>query len=226
MDIVTYTRVSTSQQGHSGLGLEAQQASIDAFVKSRGATVLGTFTEIESGKVDARPQLEKAMRLAEERGATLLIAKLDRLSRDGAFLYNFRKSSVKFEVADMPGMNSLTLSVMIGMAQYEREIISERTRAALQAAKAKGKVLGNPNGAAALKRAGKGNAAGVAAIKKKADEFAARILHVVDELAENGIVSNEAIARALNERKTVTARGGKWHGATVRNLRARIASAA
>ena len=218
MDIVTYTRVSTSQQGHSGLGLEAQQASIDAFVKSRGATVLGTFTEIESGKVDARPQLEKAMRLAEERGATLLIAKLDRLSRDGAFLYNFRKSSVKFEVADMPGMNSLTLSVMIGMAQYEREIISERTIAALKAAKARGVRLGNPNGAAALLRAGKGNAAGVAAIKKKADEFAARILHVVDELTQTGITSNEAIARALNERKTVTARGGKWHGATVRNL--------
>ena len=94
----------------------------------------------------------------------------------------------------------------------------------MQAAKARGVRLGNPNGAAALLRAGKGNVAGVAAIKKKADEFAARILHVVDELAENGITGNEAIARALNERKTVTARGGKWHGATVRNLLERRAA--
>src|SRR5690348_8390870 len=131
MKIISYLRVSTAKQGRSGLGLEAQRESIERYARQRATTVLETFTEIESGKVNARPELDKAIHLAKLTGATLVIAKLDRLSRNAAFLLSLRDSGVRFVAADMPDANELTVGVMALVAQQEREAISLRTREAL-----------------------------------------------------------------------------------------------
>lgn len=222
MRLVVYTRVSTSRQGQSGLGLMAQQAAIESFVRQRGAEVLGAFTEVESGKLEHRPELAKALHLAKVTGATLLIAKLDRLSRNAAFLLALRDSGVRFIAADMPDANELTVGIMALVAQQERESISKRTREALNAARARGQKLGNPNGAAALHRAQKGNSAAVEAVRQHADKHAAQLRPVVASFADEGVTSLGAIAKALNERGMLTPRGGKWHKSSVRNLLRRI----
>lgn len=222
MRFVVYMRVSTARQGRSGLGLSAQQAAIESFVHQRTAEVLQTFTEVESGKLNERPELAKALHLAEVTGATLLIAKLDRLSRNAAFLLALRDSGVRFVAADMPDANELTVGIMALVAQQEREAISKRTKEALQAAKARGQRLGNPNGAAALKRAQRGNTAAIAVVRQQANEHAARLRPVVDSLAHEGISSLGAMAKALNERGMLTPRGGAWHKSSVRNLLARL----
>jgi len=154
--LVAYERVSTARQRLSGLGLEAQRKTIEDFAASRGADVFARFTEIESGRKVDRPQLIKALHLAKVTGATLVIAKLDRLSRNAAFLPALRDSGVRFLAVDMPEANDLTVGIMALVAQQEREAISRRTKEALAVANARGVRLGNPNGAAALRRAGKG----------------------------------------------------------------------
>src|SRR6185312_10690131 len=199
MKIVAYLRVSTRRQGASGLGLAAQQTAIDALAKQRHGKVVQTFTEVESGKLNARPELAKALHLAKVTGATLVIAKLDRLSRNAAFLLTLRDSGVKFIAADMPDANDLTVGIMALVAQQEREAISKRTKEALAAAKVRGVRLGNPNGAAALRRAGRGNAASVQAIRRAADNHAVNLKPVLDALATEGVVSLGAVADALNE---------------------------
>jgi len=143
MSYVAYLRVSTKQQGASGLGLEAQQMQVRKFVGGAGE-ILREYVEVESGKRDDRPQLEKAIRHAKEAGARLLIAKLDRLSRNAAFIFKLRDSGVNFVCADMPEANSLTIGIMAVLAQDERERIAARTKAALEAKKAQGKILGTP----------------------------------------------------------------------------------
>lgn len=222
MKIISYLRVSTSKQGQSGLGLEAQQSSIQAFAKQKKAEVIQTFTEIESGKNNDRPELEKAIHLSRVTGATLVIAKLDRLSRNACFLLTLRDSGVKFIAADMPEANELTIGIMALVAQQEREAISKRTKEALQAAKARGMKLGNPNGAAALKRASKGNLAGLRAIRVKADKHAQNLKPVIDSLRSEGISSLGAIANELNKRGMLTPRGGRWHKTSVKNLLSRV----
>jgi DNA invertase Pin-like site-specific DNA recombinase len=222
MKIVAYHRVSTEKQGRSGLGLEAQRHAIEAYAGQRGATVIKSFTEVESGKLNARPELEKALHLAKVTGATLVIAKLDRLSRNAAFLLMLRESGVKFVAADLPDANELTVGIMALVAQQEREAISKRTREALAAAKRRGVVLGNPNGARALRRARKGNRASLAIIQGKANSHASNLAPVVESLASEGVTSLGGIAAALNERGMLTARGGHWHRTTVSNLLRRI----
>ena len=222
MKIVAYHRVSTAQQGRSGLGLEAQEAAIKTYVSSKGAEVIESFTEVESGKNDHRPELTKALHLAEVTGATLVISKLDRLSRDAAFLLTLQKSNVKFLAADMPEANEFTVGVMALVAQQEREAISKRTKEALQAAKARGVTLGNPNGAAALRHADKGNTDSLNVIKQKADHHAQRLAPVIQSIKENGHSSLAAIAKELNERAMRTPRGGLWYATSVKNLMARL----
>lgn len=222
MKIVAYLRVSTARQGLSGLGLEAQAASIKAYVSSVGGRVVETFTEIESGKASNRPELTKALHLARVTGATLVIAKLDRLSRNAAFLLTLRDSGVRFVAADMPDANELTVGVMALIAQHEREAIAKRTKEALQAAKARGKVLGNPNGAAALRRAGKGNGAGVRAAVAIADAHARNLAPVIVAMRSEGIATLGGLASALNERGMLTPRGGRWHKSSVKNLLSRL----
>lgn len=216
--LVAYHRVSTTKQGNSGLGLEAQQAAIEAYADRTGACIVESFTEIESGKRNERPELLKALHHAKVTGAVLVIAKLDRLSRNAAFLLTLQDSGVRFVATDMPDANNLTVGIMALVAQQEREAISNRTKEALQAAKARGQKLGNPNGAAALRRAGKGNAAGVLAVKTKAQEYAQEMQAVVSNLQAQGKTSLGALAEALNKGGYKTPRGGAWHKTSVKNL--------
>ena len=219
--IISYLRVSTAQQGSSGLGLEAQEAAVVRYASSINADIVATFKEVETGKLNARPELTKALELAKLTGSTLVIAKLDRLSRNAAFLLNLQEARVPFVAADMPEASNLTVGFMALIAQYEAEAISKRTKEALQAAKVRGQRLGNPNGAAALLKAAKGNSAAVSVIKLKADNHARNLKPVIQALKAQGISSLGGIAKALNERGMLTPRGGTWHKTSVSNLLAR-----
>ncbi|MFZ3585229.1 recombinase family protein, partial [Loktanella sp. DJP18] len=160
--------------------------------------------------------------LAKVTGATLVIAKLDRLSRNAAFLLTLRDSGVRFMAVDMPEANDLTVGIMALVAQQEREAISRRTREALAIAKARGVKLGNPNGAAALKRAGKGGTALRATVASNADRFAEDLRPVIDDVQMQGVTTLRAIAAALNDRGMLTRRGGTWQVSNVRNLVKRL----
>jgi DNA invertase Pin-like site-specific DNA recombinase len=225
MRIVAYERVSTARQGASGLGLAAQREAIERFAQGRGAEVLGRFVEVESGRKADRPELARALHLAKVTGATLVIAKLDRLSRDAAFLLALRDGGVRFVAVDMPEANDLTVGIMALVAQAEREAISKRTKEALAAAKARGVKLGNPNGAAALRRAGKGGAALRATVAANADAHAWDLAPVVADLRAGGATSLRAIAAGLNARGMRTRRGGRWHVSNVANLLDRLGEA-
>lgn len=216
--LVAYERVSTARQGASGLGLEAQRKVIEDFAASRGAEVLARFTEVESGRKADRPELAKALHLAKVTGATLVIAKLDRLSRNAAFLLALRDSGVRFMAVDMPEANDLTVGIMALVAQAEREAISRRTKEALAVAKARGVKLGNPNGAESLRRAGKGGAALRAAVSANAAAFAADLAPVLNDVRAAGHTSLREIAAELTARGIRTRRGGEWYVGNVKNL--------
>jgi DNA invertase Pin-like site-specific DNA recombinase len=221
---VAYYRVSTARQGRSGLGLEAQRQAVANYLNGGRWTLLKEFTEIESGKLNTRPELEKALQLCRVTGATLVIAKLDRLSRNAGFLLTLRDSNIKFVAADVPDANNLTIGVLAVVAEAEREAISRRTKEALAAAKRRGVKLGNPHGARPLRRARKGNSAAVTAIRQRADEHAARLRPVLEDLRAEGVTTLAGIATALNDRGMQTPRGGTWHASSVKNLLGRIAS--
>ena len=218
MKFVTYLRVSTERQGQSGLGLEAQRAAVAAHVLVRGE-VVSEFVEVESGKRTDRPELARALAEAKRAGAVLLIAKLDRLARNVAFIANLLESGVEVTAADMPEANRFVLHIMAAVAEQEGRAISERTRAALAAAKARGIKLG---WSMLSRQAEQRQAAqkGVAVRMAKADDFAANVLPIVRELQSSGM-SLRGVANTLNERGVRTARGGKWQAATVRNVLAR-----
>ena len=203
---VAYYRVSTKRQGQSGLGLEAQQALVAPYADS----ILHSFTEVESGKVDARPQLDAALAMCRETGASILIAKIDRLSRDAAFLLALRKAGVDIVAADMPNAGTLEFGVRAVVAQHEREEISKRTKDALAAAKARGVKLGCPN-----PRAG-GLASGVAR-REKQQAVAKQAMPIISALRDAG-ASLRAIAGKLNDAGIPTAPGGKWYAASVSNI--------
>jgi DNA invertase Pin-like site-specific DNA recombinase len=140
---ITYLRVSTKVQGYDGLGIDAQRSSVQSFVKDD--IIINEYVEVESGARNDRPVLLKAIAEAKSTGSTLLIAKLDRLSRDAAFTLTLMNTSVDFICADMPSANTLTISIIAVMAQHERQLISDRTKAALQAKKLRGDKLGTPS---------------------------------------------------------------------------------
>jgi DNA invertase Pin-like site-specific DNA recombinase len=223
---VAYLRVSTERQGASGLGLEAQRKAVLDHVNGHGKLV-AEYVEIESGKrSDNRPQLQAALALAKATGATLIVAKLDRLARNVAFISALMESGVDFIAADMPMANRLTVHVLAAVAEHEREAISQRTRAALPAAKARGRILGNPNGARAIRRAARAagkaiNASGIAGTINAADQHRDRVLPVVEAIRAEGTTTLAGIAGELNARGILTARGGRWHATTIRNLLAR-----
>ncbi|CUW39650.1 putative Resolvase [Magnetospirillum sp. XM-1] len=212
MKFVAYFRVSTDRQGRSGLGLDAQRSTVTRFVTGRGE-IVGEFTEIESGSKADRPQLRAALDVAARHRATLVIARLDRLARNVAFIANLMDSRVDFIACDMPEANRLTLHILAAVAEHERDMISQRTKAALAAAKARGTRLGNPDGKTARKAA-------TARLIAKADQFAATVLPMVTGLASQGLGLRE-IARRLNERGIKTSHGREWQATTVRNLLAR-----
>jgi DNA invertase Pin-like site-specific DNA recombinase len=184
--------------------------------------VTARFTEVESGRNPDRPELAKALNAARVTGATLAIARLDRLSRNAAFLLTLRDSGVRFVACDMPAANDLTVGVMALVAEAEREAISRRTRDALAAAKARGVRLGNPNGAAALKRCADGGRALRRAVSENADRFAVDLAPVIADIRASGGCSLRAIAAELNDRGILTRHGARWHVSNVRNLLARI----
>lgn len=217
MRTINYYRVSTAKQGRSGLGLDAQRAAIASYCSTRGCEPLGEYTEVESGKRDDRPELAKALHHAKVTGATLVIAKLDRLSRNLAFLAALQEAGTKFVAADMPEANELTIHIMAAMAQAERKAISKRTKEALAVAKANGTKLGNPMGAKAFGPY-RGNGAAVDAIKAKAKAFAADVMPIIEAIRAEGHSSLRAIAGELNARGIVTARGGKWGPQSVSDL--------
>lgn len=226
---ITYLRVSTMKQGERGLGIEAQRQAVDSYVQRHGdaGVVLAEYVEVESGKRDDRPELEEAKQHARLAGARLVIAKLDRLSRDMHFLTGLMKGGVDFVAADMPDANTFTVHIFAAAAQHEREAISERTKAALAVAKRRlaleGKRLGNPNGAAHLR--GLGNDAAVSAIKGKADAHAENLRGTVEALEGAGVTTASGIAKELNARYMLTPRNGKWTATAVQRLRARLAAA-
>jgi len=215
MRFVAYLRVSTDRQGKSGLGLEAQRKAVFDHVMGEGQ-IVAEFVEIESGKKNDRPQLARALAEAKRVGAVLLIAKLDRLARNVAFIANLLESGVDIAAADMPQANRFLLHVMAAVAEHETRMISDRTRAALAAAKARGVMLGwsIPGRAEEQLQAAR---AGAATNVRKADQHAANVLPIIRGLAGQG-VSLRSIALELNRREIRTARGGRWHPATVRSL--------
>jgi DNA invertase Pin-like site-specific DNA recombinase len=200
---VAYFRVSTDKQGKSGLGLEAQRKAVLDYLNGGRWELVQEFVEVESGKHNERPQLQAALAACKKHRARLVIAKLDRLSRNLAFIATLMESGVEFTAVDNPHANKLTIHILAAVAQHEREMISERTKAALAAAKARGTRLGNPQLAKAAKR-------GRAAVKANARQFAANVLPIIEEIERSGITSHNAIAAKLNERNVRTARGGKW----------------
>lgn len=220
--VVAYYRVSTAEQGRSGLGLEAQRQAVLALCQSRGWEIVAEHTEVESGKLAQRPELTAALHRAKVTGAILIVAKLDRLSRSVAFLSALQDSGAKFIAADMPEANELTVHIMAAVAQAERQAISKRTKEALKAAKAAGRRLGNPNGAKALQRAAKGNLAAISRVKAGADEHARDLAPILADIQAEGITSLAAIATELNARHIQTRRGGRWHPSSVRNLMSRL----
>lgn len=222
MKAVTYYRVSTAAQGRSGLGLEAQRMAVAEVCRARGLEIIAEFTEVESGKRADRPELTEALRRAKLAGATLVVAKLDRLSRSVAFLSALQDSGAKFIAADMPEANELTVHILAAVAQAERKAISTRTREALRAAKARGAKLGNPNGAAPLRRAAKGNVAAVEACKAGAQSRAMELAAEIEAVRAAGAQSLREIAQMLNARHIEAPRGGSWHPSGVKRLLERL----
>jgi DNA invertase Pin-like site-specific DNA recombinase len=226
---VAYYRVSTARQGRSGLGLEAQRAAVLGYLKGTSGRLLAEITEIESGKHHAnRPKLQEAIQRAKLSGSRLIIAKMDRLSRNAAFLLALRDSGVRFVAADLPTADETVVGIMAVIAQREREVIAQRTREALAIARQRlertGHRLGNPNGARALRRARKGNKAAVAEIVRGADERAEEYRDVLRDVQASGHLSFSAIAAELNRREIETPRGGQWYPASVARLCARLVS--
>lgn len=216
-DFVAYYRVSTQRQGATGLGLGAQRTAVQAFVRGVRGQIVGQLEEIESGSSNTRPKLNEAIQLAKTKRATLVIAKLDRLSRNVHFISQLMESGVEFVAADLPHANRLTIHIIAAVAEYEREMIGKRTKAALLSAKARGVRLGNPNSASQALAAGR-------AARAKADAFARVLEPRIMSLRTTGITSLVGIAAALNTLGVKTQQGRSWTPTGVSNILRRLAS--
>lgn len=208
---VAYYRVSTQRQGASGLGLDAQRMAVTEYL--RGQVPAVEFTEVESGrKTDQqRPKLAAAIEACRLYRGRLVVAKLDRLARNAYFLHQLKASGIEFVCCDMPDANHLTISILAAVAEDEARRISERTKAALDAAKRRGRKLGNP---ANLKRQAEGRVLGTLARQARAKARAQELKPVFDTLQAQG-QSLRAIARELSARRIPTARGGEWTAGAV-----------
>jgi DNA invertase Pin-like site-specific DNA recombinase len=216
---VTYVRVSTARQGASGLGLDAQRSAVQAYAASVGVSIVAEFVEVESGKRADRPQLTAALAACRLHHATLIIAKLDRLARNVHFISGLMESKCEFVAVDMPHANRLTLHLMAAMAEHEAAAISERTKAALAAAKARGVRLGNPNGAAHLRAGCRDAALKGAALRDVARTSLRRNLEqLITNLSVNELASAATVARALNQRQIPSPTGGTWYRQQVTRL--------
>lgn len=222
---IGYYRVSTQKQGESRLGLEAQQKAVRDYLNGGQWQLVEEVVEVESGKRSDRPQLAEALRLCRLHGATLIIARLDRLARNVHFVSSLMKAKVPFVAVDFPAANTLTIHILSAVAEHEATAISERTKAALAAAKERGKRLGG------LRDRGFGNAEqrqdarrkAVEALKARADAFAADVLPQIKALVREQGLSLRAAAAHLNQGQVATARGNSWTAASVRNILQRAA---
>lgn len=217
---VAYYRVSTDRQGQSGLGLEAQQEAVRVFLNGGKWSLIGEFTEVESGarkKLKNRPMMSSALELCRKQKATLVVAKLDRLARDVQFISELLNSNVKFVCADMPEADRTFLQMMSVFAEYEGRRIGERTKAALDSLKRKGVKLGSPTPDI-------GSKVGVRSIKANADNYAEKVGPVVqDIIRKTGAKTLRDIADALSAKGVLTPRGNTdWFPSQVSNLIKRI----
>lgn len=210
---VAYYRVSTKKQSNSGLGLAAQKETVKQFLKA-GESLIAEFTETESGKNDNRIQLQKAIELAKAENALLLIAKLDRISRNASFIFALRDSGVKFVCCDLPDMNTMSIGIFATMAQHERELISDRTKRALAARKAAGFTLGSPQNLTDKARVKSIESRKAAAAS---DENNKRAISLISSLRELN-VSYSKIAAKLNDNNFKTSRGNQFYAASVKQL--------
>ena len=192
-EFVSYLRVSTGRQGQSGLGLEAQCKAVLDYLNGGNWRLIGEYVEVESGANDERPKLAKALARCRLHNATLVIAKLDRLSRDAHFLLGLQKAGVRFVAADMPEANEMIVGIMAVVAQAERKMISARTKAALEAAKARGVKLGGDRGNL-REVAEKGRLAGLEVRRKAARQRAADIAPIIADLRVHGATSLRQVA--------------------------------
>jgi DNA invertase Pin-like site-specific DNA recombinase len=212
---IAYYRVSTAKQGASGLGLEAQQEAVRSYLNGGDWDVISEITEVESGKRNDRPALAEALSLCRLHGATLIIAKLDRLARNVAFISNLMEAGVEFTAVDFPQANRLTVHILAAVAEHEALCISQRTKAALGAAKARGVVLGGNRGNIAGE-AIKGAKASATVRSATADKRAVDLVPVIESIKASGARSLAKIAAGLNARNIPTPRGaGKWSAVQV-----------
>jgi DNA invertase Pin-like site-specific DNA recombinase len=221
--LIGYARVSTSKQGKSGLGIEAQQEALSRFAEAEGFELIRVFIEVETGKgsdaLERRSQLAAALAEARRKRCSIGVAKLDRLSRDVHFISGLMAHRVPFVVAELGSdVDPFILHLFAALAEKERALISVRTKAALAAAKARGVVLGNPRLAEGRQAAHKASAI---ANEAAADQHAANALPIIGQIKRAGARTLREIADALNARGVQTARGGQWYASTVRNVLAR-----
>jgi DNA invertase Pin-like site-specific DNA recombinase len=212
---VAYYRVSTSKQGINGLGMDAQRQAVSNYLNGGRWKLVAEFAEVESGKRNSRQELLKAVALCRKEHATLLIAKLDRLARNAAFLLNLRDSGVDFIAVDMPHADKFTVGIMALVAEKERDLISQRTKDGLAAAKRRGTKLGNPRPHQAIKLAAEAN-------RKRADANAKNILPIIQEIKDAHVNSLRKIARCLNARGYKTPNGKNFAAQSVKNLLDRV----
>lgn len=220
---VVYLRVSTERQGRSGLGLEAQRDLIAGFCKREGLDLTGEYAEVETGKgsdaLDRRPQLAAALSQARRLKCPIVVAKLDRLSRDVHFISGLMSQRIPFIVAELGSdADPFMLHLYAALAEKERNLISARTKAALAVKRAQGAQLGNRTNLPDAR------AKAVAASKRDADLFAKNVLPIIEAVKATGATTYRAIAAALNARGVPTARGGAWQPTTVRNATLRCTS--
>ena len=221
-EYIAYFRVSTIKQGRSGLGLSAQQSQVKDFIKAKGGTLLTSFQETESGKRKARPQLVLALQTCKKEGAILIVAKLDRLSRDVSFIFSLRDAGVDFVCTDLPDFNTLTLGLFATIAQHEREMISQRTRLALQEKKKQGIKLGSPK-----LRTKRGKEAHLKLLSQRRTESAIErnqmALQVITPRIEKNTWQGERnnltrLANYLNRKGIRTPNGKRYLASSARNL--------
>jgi DNA invertase Pin-like site-specific DNA recombinase len=210
MPFVVYLRVSTQRQGQSGLGLEAQQEAVERYAAHVGTEIIATFTEVESGSQKDRPQLAAALALCRQRKAVLLIARLDRLSRSLTFVAQLLDANVEIKAADMPEANRMLLQMLAVFAEHERGLISQRTKAALAAAKARGVKLGKHGATLAAEH------------QAQAIAYAQTVRTSIDDARRDGATTTRALARWMNDHGVPSRSGGMWHAASVNRLLGRL----
>ena len=216
-DFVAYYRVSTDRQGRSGLGLEAQRRAVEQYLDGGSWDLIEEFVEVESGKRDRRPELDKALATCRRHKATLVVARLDRLARNATFLLKLRDGKVRIRCADMPEADEFVIGIMALVAEREGRMISLRTKDALAAARARGVKLGwkdprrRPKMEVAQHKGGQ-------VVAAEADQYAENVRPIIDSIQATGIKTLQGIADALNRRGIRTARGGQWHPTSVRNV--------